>query len=516
VRVGLVDAVRDPQLLGGGVELWPRQVELLADVDGGARFHVWALGRRSGKTTSAALVALWDCLLRDDLDAMVRRGERRHAVCVATNHRQARLFVQAARSIVLASPLLAPLLESSTEDELEFVNGTAVSAFPCTSRGARGWPISCLLLDEFAHFHSETDGPAAADRVFEALVPSTAQFGGLSRVIVSSTPYGQAGMFADLFRRASTGELADAVAHHAATAEMNPTVEPEFLVAERARDPEGFEQEYEASFLSGGAAYLDPRVVADAVVDRPPLEPGQGFGWVAGLDPAFSSDPFGLAIVGRDAGDQAQPDRLVLGLARRWRPSRVKPASLEEGRRLEDAVLAEVADECLRYGAQVVTDQYRAAGVVDYLRRRGLSVRAVPMTASSKTDIFAALRAELQRAALELYEEPVLLGELRRLRTRYAAGRAAVEVPRSGDSHGDVAQALALAVWASPRGAPGRLPMENDAGDLGVSALRGEERIVAMRERHDARAADAPVRGRDGMLELPPRRRFDRPPRRSL
>ncbi len=447
--VGLLAACRDPQLLGADLALWPRQVDLLADVESGPRLHVWALGRRSGKTTCAAAVALWDCLLRPELDAMVRPGERRHAVAVATNLRQARLFVQAALSIVERSPLLASLVEAVTEDEITFVNGTALSAFPCTSRGARGWPISTLLFDEFAHFYSETDGPQTADRVLEALLPSSAQFGTAARVIVSSTPYGSGNLFADLFRRASAGELADAVAHHATTAEMNPTVESAFLEAERARDAEGFRQEYEADFLAGGAAFLDPRVLAEAVLDRPPLEPEQGVGWVAGLDPAFSSDPFGLAIVGRDPRDR---DRLVLGLARRWKPSRSKARSLEEGRQMEDEVLAEVADECLRYGAKVVTDQYRAAGVVDYLRRRHLSVRVVQMTATSKTEAFGALRAELQRGALELYEEAVLLAELRRLRTRYAAGRASVENPRAGDSHGDVAQALALAVWEAARG----------------------------------------------------------------
>jgi hypothetical protein len=451
MRVGLLDACRDRQLLGGELVLWPRQAELLADVESGPRLHVWALGRRSSKTTTAAIVGLWDCLLRPELDAMVRPGERRHAVAVATNLRQARLFVQAALSIVARSPLLASLVESTTEDEISFANGSALSAFPCTSRGARGWPISTLLFDEFAHFYSETDGPQTADRVLEALLPSTAQFGLSARVIVSSTPFGQGNLFADLFRRASAGELADAVAHHATTAEMNPTVDPAFLVAERARDPEGFRQEYEADFLAGGAAFLDPVGLADAVLDRPPLEPEQGRGWVAGLDPAFSSDPFGLAIVGRPLA-HVDRDRIVLGLARRWRPSRSKPRSLEEGRALEDAVLAEVADECLRYKATVVTDQYRAAGVVDYLRRRGLSVRAVQMTASSKTEAFSALRAQLQRSALELYEEPVMLAELRRLRTRYTAGRATVENPRAGDSHGDIAQALALAVWEAARG----------------------------------------------------------------
>lgn len=444
--VGLVEACDDPHLLG--FPLWPKQRELLADVEAGPRVHVWALGRRSSKSTMAALVGLWCCLLRPELLASLRRGERGYAVAVATNLRQARLIVRAALSIVERSPLLGPLVEAATDDEIRFVNGTAFAAFPCSSRGGRGWPIFALLLDEFAHFLDDTDGPQVADRVFEALLPSTAQFGELARVVVSSTPWGSDNLFADLFRRASAGELEGAVAAQASTAEVNPTFDPE---RERELlDEEGFLQEYEASFAAGGAAFLDEERVAEAVAaGRRELEPGEATAWVAGLDPAFSRDPFGLALVGRRVSD----GRLVLGLTRRWKPKRARAdaGSFEQRRLTEDRVLAEVAELCRRYRAQAVTDQHAAPAIAARLRRAGVVVRTQAMTAASKTDAFSELRQRLYAGELELYGEPQLLAELRRLRTRYASGRAAVVNPHSGDSHGDQAQALALAVWAHRR-----------------------------------------------------------------
>src|SRR5207253_2787657 len=83
LRKGLVQACDDRRLFA--FDLWPRQRELLEAVERGPRIHVWAVGRRSGKSTMAALVCLWDCLLRPELDAMVRPGETRFAVSVATN-----------------------------------------------------------------------------------------------------------------------------------------------------------------------------------------------------------------------------------------------------------------------------------------------------------------------------------------------------------------------------------------------------------------------------------------------
>src|SRR4051794_25856425 len=147
-----------------------------------------------------ALLGVHSCLMRPDLDALVRPGERRYVVAVATRIEQSRLFVQAARSIVERSPVLAGLVESTSDDEIRFRNGAVLLAFPCSSRSIRGYAISTVLMDEAAHF-VDTDGNAAAEKVFRAVVPSTAQFGELARIVVASTPYGVDGFFAELFGR---------------------------------------------------------------------------------------------------------------------------------------------------------------------------------------------------------------------------------------------------------------------------------------------------------------------------
>ena len=464
-RDGLVAACDDPRLFG--LDLWPTQRKLLRSVETGPRLQVWALGRRSGKTTMLATVCLWDALLRPHLAERLRPGERRYAVAVATNLRQARLILRAALSIVERSPLLAGLVANVTDDEIAFTTGATVAAFPCTSRGGRGWPISCLAMDEAAHF-VDTDGNSAAESVWRALTPSVAQFGADSRVLVSSTPWGSDGLFASLFQQASSGELADAEAHHATTSEANPTIDAEFLASEEARDPEGFRSEYEAQFVGGGASFLDPERIADAIADRGELAPEHATGWVAGLDPAFSSDPFGLAIVGRAKDD---PSRLVVGRAQAWKPARRKAGSFEERRAIEDSVLSEVAETCLRYQARVVTDQYAATQILDFLRRRGLHVETIAMTAATKTSAFAEVRARLHAGTLDLYPEETLLAELRRLRTRYAAGSASVVNPRVGGSHGDLAQALAIAVLEHSRRSIG-LDLDAFVGDDGSVPIR--------------------------------------------
>jgi phage terminase large subunit-like protein len=166
--------------------------------------------------------------------------------------------------------------------------------------------------------------------------------------------------------------------------------------------------------------------------------------WIAGLDPAFSGDPFGLCIVGRVPGER----KLRLGVARSWKTSRnKKTAGFEERRAFEGEILHEVGELCRQYNPRaVVTDQYAAPQVKEQLTRAGLYVEAIAMTAQSKTQAFGELRARLLAGELELYQHPALLAELRRLRTKFTAGSAAVVNPRVGGSHGDLAQALSLCV----------------------------------------------------------------------
>jgi hypothetical protein len=157
-------------------------------------------------------------------------------------------------------------------------------------------------------------------------------------------------------------------------------------------------------------------------------------------------------VAGRDVGrDPTDARRLLVGRVRSWEPLRRRSLSLEEARSVEDATLAEVAALVRHFDARAVTDQFKSAGVAERLRRYGVPVTVHPMTAPTKDSAFGFLRARLNEGSLELPEHPLLVRELRAIRTRYAAGRSSVVLPRLHGSHCDLAQALALAVYEHDR-----------------------------------------------------------------
>jgi hypothetical protein len=445
-HISLLAALDDRQLLGSaGLQHRPRQRELLAAVERGPRVHVVAAGRRGGKSTTGAVALVWDAILRSHLQGMVRPGERRYSIAVSTTLRQARLLLAAARSLIESSPMLAALVESVSEDELLLRGGSAIACFPCTSRGGRGWPVSCLVMDEAAHF-VDTEGNASAASVWRALSPSLAQFGDDARAFVCSTPWGDSGTFADWYRRADSGAWPGAVAHHATSAELNPSLSAAFLDAERASDPEAFASEYLAEFRAGGRQLFDSdavRACTDAGVSE--LPPGSLVAPIAAVDLAFSRDASALSIVGWDRGGGGG-GLLRQALVRRWQPSPGRPLVFSD-------VLAEVIATCKAYGVRrVALDQFAAAAVVDHLRRAGLVAVECPTTAQSRASMFLGLRRRISDQRIRLLDDPRQQSELARVERGYQSGGVVqILLPRSaGGGHCDAAVALALAVSQFP------------------------------------------------------------------
>lgn len=146
----------------------------------GKRKALLNLGRRSGKGLMAAVAAIHNAVVPDYSD-LLRPGETRFIVVVATRHEQAREFIRVVRELLRAAtdPDLSAVvdLDASSLDEVVFKTGVVIRAMPCSSRSTRGLPISLLVLDEAAHMATTEDGWSAGKQVYQALVPSTAQFG---------------------------------------------------------------------------------------------------------------------------------------------------------------------------------------------------------------------------------------------------------------------------------------------------------------------------------------------------
>jgi hypothetical protein len=468
--ISLVRACRDRRLLGAQISWRPRQLEVLGAFGGPASSVTVAAGRQGGKTSMAMAAAVHNASMRPDLDRVLPVGRVRHVLVAAPSERQARQNISVAAGMVDASEVLRGLVEVVTSDRIDFALPTgaksSILALPANSRAIRGMSASMVIADEFAHFNSESLGPANDQRIMEALEPSMSAFGDAGKLLTISTPYGVSGEFARMFEQAEAGLLPGAVALQFAAWELNESLDSD---AWRERQIArlgltAFQTEHAALFVTPGASMIDLDGLDWASGPADPGHPAQ-WTWVAALDMATVRDRAGYALIGVHRN---RPDELVLGPVGAIDPLDKRTRSLEARRAHENAVLDEIADRLEPYQpARVYTDTFLGPEVKSYLGRRGFHVEVVNVTAQVQTEGFNSLKARIEDGSLLLWRCAQLLEDLRRISLR---SNERVMLPRYAGGHCDAAAALALAVrhfTPSLRSRPVALPTQ-----LPVSVMR--------------------------------------------
>jgi hypothetical protein len=454
--VSLAGAARDKRLLGATITWRPSQIELLESLDGPAQLHLWAIARQTGKSSMAGAAAVANAALREDLDDMLPHGKWRSVPVIAPSESQAKDFIQVCQALVEGSPAFAEYAEVLSDRVLfriprvdehghRWTAKCAIRALPASAPSIRGLTAALVILEEMAH-HGDTGGPADERRIWDAVAPMQTVFGSKSKVLGISTPFGENGLFYELFTAIEGGLMPHGRAVRRSIMEMIPDVDPAWLEARRAEMGDtAYEQEFLAMFVGSGGSFFDLRGIE---FEEGPARPEDAVRWTCGLDPAFSQDRFGCALVGEALNE---PGVFLTGAMEAVDPGE-RLRSLEARRAREDHTLEQIWQVVAPYAAvrpvRVVSDVHQADVVRSFFGRRGLEVEIVTGSSPAQTEAFVALRTRLVDGSLRCWKQPLLLEELRRVRTARSAER--VVLPRHGGGHCDLACALALAVAGSP------------------------------------------------------------------
>lgn len=383
-------------------------------------------GRQSGKTATGRLITAFESA------SAVARGERGlFAPMVAQDQRGAqRALFANLLELVRASPSLAAVVTRETATELELAGGAVTCAvYPCRPSALRGIRSAVAVVDELAFFVASDGRPTDHD-MLRAIRPTLATTGG--RLIILSSPHGQAGALYDLYRRHRGKHDSHVLVWQATAPEMNPTLSVDFLERMAQDDPDAYRSEVLGEFRAGVSTFLDPDALADVVdggvMERPPEDGAAYFGYV---DAASGSgkDAFAVGIA-----HKAGP-RSVLDVVRTWSPP-FNPSG----------AIAEAAELFKRYRVREVSgDRYAPGFVAEGFAQNGVTYRAGKRTTS---EIYLEVLPLVNSKTALLLDHARLLRELRGLeRTRGAAGRDRIDHRRG--EHDDCAVAAAGAVVAA-------------------------------------------------------------------
>lgn len=420
------------------------------------KMAVLECGVRAGKSLISALCANLHTALYADL-SVVRPGELVKTFVVAPRIQQARGTFRHALGSMQNSPRLAQYLKNPNMESATIVRPDGrevelllVAAAP-EGKNLRSTWVTGAVFSEADFFDSEDSAVNLTDN-YEAVRPRIVP-GGL--IVIESSPWADTGPFhklvVDYFGQPAHG----IVVFHSDSRSMFPGLDRDAEAKMRASDPEKAAREYDAIPLSTSGTDFFPAAAVRACVnpDRPMhLDPLPNVPHWGGADLGFRKNSSALALA------RSENNRVRLAYYEELKPAPGAP--------LRPSVVCETfARRALAYHASAVrgdlhyadtaSEEFQKHEVQRGGRRDRVTYSAWTPSRSNMTEAFTQFRQLMLEGRLELPNDPRLLAQIEKTKSRaMAGGEIQIVVPKIGWTHGDLLQAVVLACTQVPAKPP--------------------------------------------------------------
>ena len=236
------------------------QERLLREFDEN-RFVIDNQARQSGKTTVVGAFLLHHAIFNEDKEIFVLANKEKQAIEILTRVRKALLDLPF---------FLMPGVVKYGSTEVEFENGSKIVAYATSSDSIRGRSAAMLYIDEVAFIENDME-------FWESTFPAVSQ-SQTSKIIMTSTPKGQRGLFYKIWQESEPDEYGVSNGFKRVEVKWNdvPTYANDPTWKEKTISKLGearFKQEYECSFRGSVGTLISASVIENMVSHRPIEEP---------------------------------------------------------------------------------------------------------------------------------------------------------------------------------------------------------------------------------------------------
>lgn len=386
--------------------------------------ELWmVIGRRGGKTQTAALLAVYEAAF-NDYDSRLSPGEVATVMLLAADRKQARSALRYVTGLMRSNPMLERMIVREDSESIELNNRTVIEVSTASFRSVRGYTVGAVVADEIAFWRSDESANPDTE-IINALRPAMATLCG--KLIALSSPYARRGALWDHYSK-HYGKPSDILVAQAASRSMNPTLPEKIIKLALERDPAAAGAEYLAQFRSDVETFVQIEAIeACTVRGRLELPPITGVSYSAFVDPSGGSkDAFTLAIAHR------HDDIMVIDAIRAINPPFSPAIVVEEfAQLLKSYRINEVTGD--RYGGEFPRELFRKAGINYKLSDR------------TKSELYRDLLPLLNSGRVELPDSKQLQAELLGLERRTARG-GRDSIDHAPGQHDDLVNAMAGAV----------------------------------------------------------------------
>lgn len=437
VRPETIDEATCERYFGCGLDSLPKRLVREVAVQAGGRG-----GKTSRLVATKALHAAWTVPL-----PTLRHGEHALALIVSSNVVFARQALRFCAGYVEASPVLSKHLVGEVGRDSFTIRrpdgklvDVAVRAAGAKGKGGRAFTLVFAAMDEACFFYDDS-GVVNDREIYRACIQRVVPQGQLWMV---STPWVEdVGLLEEKLKENWGSHETTLAVRGVGTRALNPGWDPDGTIesALRKDDPDNAAREIDAvALVAGSRTLLSREALTLAVNARLPqrLIPSGGVEYYSGGDTGFVKNSSSLVIVEKSMHADGKP---------RFRLAAVEEAKPIPGLPLQPrAVIGDFAKVMATFSCKsLVTDTHEKSKVVSALLEHGLTA----VNAPSPEEMWTDFKEVLHEGRIELSSNPRLLKQLKDVMAKPLPGGGVKVVIAQGQdgSHGDLAVALARAVW---------------------------------------------------------------------
>lgn len=392
--------------------------------------ELWLLlGRRSGKSIVAALLAVWATCCRT---YTLAPGEVGVFMVIAADRKQARVIKRYVSGLLRAHPALEALIDHETADAIWLTNGLCIEIHTCSFRSLRGYTCIGAACDEVA-FWDDEDSANPDHEVLVALRAAMASVPEAMLIGLTSVYARRAEVWRMYEKHFGRNESTGVLVVNGSTRAMNPTIDQRVIDAAYEDDPIAAAAEFGAEFRRDVERFVSLDAVEAVTMPGRSEQPYQSqHQYVAFLDAAGGTGKDSMTLAIAHGEHRGGRDLAVLDVIREVAP----PFSPE-------AVVKDFASTLRRYRvARVTSDRYAGSWPVEAFSKTGITVES---SARVKSDIYRDVLPMITSQRVELLDVPRLKKQLLSLERRTTrGGREQIAEPPS--QHDDVINAAAGAL----------------------------------------------------------------------
>lgn len=382
------------------------------------------IGRRGGKSRILALIAVYLAAFNDYMRHLAP-GEKATIAVICADRKQSRVIMRYVTGLFDNVPMLSGLITDRTQETLTLSNSVIIEVATASFRVTRGYSLAAAICDEVAFWRAE-DSANPDVEIYRALRPSMATLPG-AMLISASSPYRKRGVLYDSYRKYFGVEGGRVLAWQGASADMNPSLDPEFVAQAYLDDPAAASSELGAQWRDDINDYIQRATVEACVVPgRVSLPRSAGHFAFADLA-GGGSDSHCLAIAHR-----AHDGTAVLDMT-----CELKGPSSPEAAVVRFAALLK------EYGlSKVVGDKYAASWPILRFAEQGVTYE---QSLPTKGEIYTNFLPILLSGRVELTDDPRLVSQYCGLERRTQRG-GKDSIDHAPGGHDDLANASAGAL----------------------------------------------------------------------